>query len=409
MNSPKLTARRPNREELRFPELLRALGDADLELLARHADVLRIPRGTRLARRDGSQTHLWFVLTGQARVRETDTGAHEVTGGTPRAQLPLIREGAQGECLCLTDIELLRVPLERLHGLIQGAAEQDSASRFLAERIYRDFQLALQAGALELPGMPTVAVRIARHIDSQDASAESIARIVQIDPSVTARLIQVANSPAFGARGRIDTCRDAILRLGQQSTRDLVTSFVLKGVFRARGNMVKARMRELWNHCAQVAALSHALAKRLPGFDPAQALLIGLVHDIGVIPILTAAHRYPGLAEDKVLLEEVIQRLRGECSAITLGAWGFAGEFTAAALEAEAWARDPRPQADYVDLLIIAQLHAYVGTARMTGMPRMDQVPAFRKLALGQLSPRMSLTLLDEAKKDIDAVRQMIA
>lgn len=407
MNPPKLTTRRPSLAELRLPDLGNPT-EADLERLARQADVVRLPRGLRVTQPEGRQTHLWFLLRGRLQVRDAH-GEREIGGGTPQARSPLFPVGACGACLCLTEIELLRIPLAPPRDPGQAPGPEEDTGGRLEARIDGDLRQALQAGTLELPAMPTVAVRIARHLDAQDASAESIARLLHMDPSLTARLIQVANSPAFGARGRVDTCRDAILRLGHQTIRDLVTSFVLKGVFRARGDLLKARMRELWQHSTQVAALSHALARRLPGFDPAQALLIGLVHDIGVIPLLTAAPRYPGLAEDRALLERVIQRLRAPFSATLLGAWGFPGEFTVAALEAEDWFRDPTPRADYVDLLLIAQLHAHVGTPRMAQLPRIDQIPAFHKLTLGQLSPRLSLALLDEANRDIEQVRQMIA
>jgi HD-like signal output (HDOD) protein len=138
-------------------------------------------------------------------------------------------------------------------------------------------------------------------------------------------------------------------------------------------------------------------------------MLIGLVHDIGIIPLLTHAHRYEGLLDDSALLERMIQRLRGSLGVLTLNGWGFSEEFTAAAQEAEDWLRDTNPQPDYTDLLIVAQLHAYLGTPRMAQLPRIDEVPAFNKLALGALSPKMSLVLIDEAQQEIDEVRLLLS
>jgi HD-like signal output (HDOD) protein len=165
----------------------------------------------------------------------------------------------------------------------------------------------------------------------------------------------------------------------------------------------------LWQHCTQVAALCHALAKRTPGFDPAQALLIGLVHDIGVIPVLTYAQHYPNLTQDPEILERTIQRLRAEFSAMTLRTWDFPEEFCAAALEAEDWLRDKRPAPDYTDILVMAQLHAAVGSPPTSRLPRIDEVPAFRKLVLGRLSPRLSLAVLDEAQQEIEEVRGLLS
>ncbi len=289
----------------------------------------------------------------------------------------------------------------------QAEAKKTDRER-LEDRITEDFRAAVEGGRMQLPGLPEVAARISSHIDSPRATSTSIARIVQTDPAVTARLIQVSNSVAYGARTPVKTGKDAVTRLGRTATRELVTSFVLKGLFRTRAKEVKLRMRELWKHSTEVAALCHVLAKRSPGLEPERAMLIGLVHDIGVIPILSHAHRYAGLAEDPALLDQVIADLRGELGRLTMRGWGFGDEFVDAAVHAEDWQRDAAPEPDYTDLVIIAQLHAYLRTPRMQELPRIDQVPAFAKLALGELSPRMSLAIVDEAQQEIEEVQLLL-
>jgi HD-like signal output (HDOD) protein len=415
MPQPKLTARRPTRQEIRQPAMLRRLPDASLDELRRHSEVIQLPANSRIVHKDTRRSHLMFVLEGQWTVEDSNGATQHIQGGTTRSHFPLIPlEVAGARCTSGTPSEILRVPLNLLGRLQQSAtnpgpqlSEHDEGG--LEDRIYKDFHQGLKKGEIKLPAMPDVAVRIARHIDNPESTSDSIARIVQMDPSVTARLIQVANSPAFGGRARIETARDAVTRLGRQTTRNLITSFVLRGVFRSRSPLVKQKMQELWAHSTQVAAICHALAKRSPGFEPSQALLIGLVHDIGVIPILTQAHLYEGLEENPDLLERVIQRLRGDISAVTLRNWGFGADFVNCALEAEDWFRNKQPEVDYGDILIMAQLHAFIGSEKMADKPRIDEVPAFRKLALGDLSPRMSLLVLDEAKREIEGLRVIIA
>lgn len=417
MAADRPNARRPQSNELRFPILLRQLSGRSLALLARHSEILELPSGSRVVQREGRRKHLLFALKGEIHIKGSDGLEETVQGGTTRSHFPLIADKtAQAECRCTQASLLLRIPISLLKQVRSEDPNTASANDSLKveedrleDRIYLDFNKAVKDGTLKLPGMPDVAVRIARHIDAPESTSESIARIIQMDPSITARLIQVANSPAFGGRVRIETCEDAVTRLGNNTTRELVTSFVLKGVFRTRHGVLKTHMHDLWVHSTQVAAICHALAKRTPGFDPAQALLMGLVHDIGVIPLLSEAHRYSGLADNVELLERIIRHLRGDFSAMTLRKWGFAAEFVVAAREAENWFRNHKPEVEYADILLIAQLHAFVGTRHMTELPRLDEVPAFKKLALGELSPRMSLLVLDEAKSEIEQVRQLIA
>jgi hypothetical protein len=54
-------------------------------------------------------------------------------------------------------------------------------------------------------------------------------------------------------------------------------------------------------------------------------------------------------------------------------------------------------------------LPSFVGTPKMHKVPRIDQVTAYHKLPLGELSPHMSLVLLDEAGQDIEEVRELLA
>jgi HD-like signal output (HDOD) protein len=417
MAIPKPLTRRPRPDELRHPVLLRALPERTLTLLTQGSELLRLPMGSRLVQSTDRPTHLMFLLEGRMLVQDPLMEDEQVEGGTSRSHFPLIAESSPaGECLCRSDCRVLRIPIKLLDRIQLLAASEARAEAELRgeearaeERILLDCHQAMKQGRLELPNLPEVGLRIARHIDSPLSTVDSITHLIETDPPLAARLRKATTSSAFGARDRGEKLRDAIGRLGRAVTRDLVTCLVLKEVFRSRSPLIKARLGELWRHSTRVAVLTHALARRYPGFEPARALLIGLVHDIGVIPILAAARRYQGLVENEAALRRVEERLRAECGLLTLRSWGLATELEEAAREAEDWFRNKRPQVDYIDLLIVAQLHGYAGTSRMPELPHIDEVPAFRKLRLGGLSPRLSLRTLDEAEQEIERVRQLIA
>jgi hypothetical protein len=73
-----------------------------------------------------------------------------------------------------------------------------------------------------------------------------------------------------------------------------------------------------------------------------------------------------------------------------------------AALDAEDWHRDPQAEPDYSDIVLISQLHHIAGDVRMWAMPRVHEVPAFKKMASDRLGPNLSLEILDEARQYID-------
>ena len=68
-------------------------------------------------------------------------------------------------------------------------------------------------------------MRIAKVINDANTDSHDIARVVQADPTVAARIISVVNSPAYRGRAPTDNLPDAVSRLGRNVTHHLVISF----------------------------------------------------------------------------------------------------------------------------------------------------------------------------------------
>lgn len=275
--------------------------------------------------------------------------------------------------------------------------------------LYWEFHQAIRNNELELPSLPTVATRIAKVVNDPNTDSKDIARVVQADPTVAARIISVVNSAAYRGASPIDNLPDAVSRLGRGVTHNLVISFALGQLFHSRSQVLKQHMVKLWQHASYVAAICHELARVTPRLEPAQALLCGLLHDIGALAIIGAARGKPELTENPELLERVIESLKAEVGAMVLRNWDFPDYFVQCALHAEDWLEDISHAPDYVDLVVVAQLHSYIGSSKMSGLPRLDLVPAFHKLALGKLTPRHSIGLLENAKDQIREMKEMLS
>ncbi len=57
------------------------------------------------------------------------------------------------------------------------------------------------------------------------------------------------------------------------------------------------------------------------------------------------------------------------------------------------------------DIVLLARLHSYVDTPQMRKCPPIYKVPAFKKIPVGELGPTKSLLILEQAKKDVAAVK----
>ena len=259
-----------------------------------------------------------------------------------------------------------------------------------------------------LPTIPEISMKIRRAINSSKASSSTIAKAVQMDPAITARLIQVSNSPMYRGHKKIESCPESLTRLGLRAAQSLITSFSLKSEFIAKSPNIRKRMNELWNHSGYVAAISALLAHKSPGFDPDRAMLARLIHDIGVVPILTYVDQHPELVFEPKDLEQTIQKLRGEIGLNVIRQWDFPKDFEDVMINAENWHRDTKPEPDYTDLVIISQLHSFVGQIDIHKLPQMDKLPAYQKLLSGKLNLDLSMNILGIAKEEIGEIHKML-
>ncbi|PKM10590.1 MAG: histidine kinase [Gammaproteobacteria bacterium HGW-Gammaproteobacteria-3] len=283
-----------------------------------------------------------------------------------------------------------------------------AANDLTQNRLYLECCKSMLADKLQLPTIPDVAFKIRRAINDQKANNARIARVVQIDPSITARLIRIANSPLYRGRRKIESCPEALTRLGLKAAQDIITAFAMKAVFQAKSPLIRKKMIDLWGHSSYVAAISAVFAHKTPGFDPDKAMLAGLIHDIGIVPILTYADKHPDLVQNPKDLSETVRRLRVDIGMQIVRSWDFPRDFEEVVTHAENWYRDSGESADYADIVIIAQLHSFIGKIDIKKMPPIDQLPAYKKLAKGQLNVDTSISILDLAKDEIEAIRQLL-
>jgi len=275
----------------------------------------------------------------------------------------------------------------------------------IAKQLIKD----VETNKLIVPSLPEVITRIKAAINDQKRGTQQIARLIQLDPGLTARLIQIANSAGHRGNFPIDTCQMAITRLGLRTTRNLVTALVMHNVFKSDSPKLHKRIRELWKHSCRVAAIAFVLARvNKNGLDPDKALLAGLVHDIGVLPILHYAAGYPEILADEARLNTLIYDLKGKLGRYILEKWDFGADLLSVPERAEDWLYSQGENIDYVDIVIIARIHSQLGTENKAGVPVLTEIPAFRKMSIATLGPGASIELLHEAQGEIQTLVKML-
>jgi putative nucleotidyltransferase with HDIG domain len=276
----------------------------------------------------------------------------------------------------------------------------------LEQRFLAQLKDDLAHNRLVLPTLPEVAVRVREAVEDPDASAARIAKLVGADPALSARLLRVANSAFYRGRSPANVVQTAVARLGLVMVRNLVTSLVMEQLYQAGSQAaLKPHLTRLWRHSTQVAATAQVLARRFTRLSPDQAMLGGLIHDIGTLPILTRAGEIPNLFGDKTTLERVIHAMHTKVGAAVLEAWEFPPEMVAVTAEHEDFARDPGPQVDYVDVVLVANLHSYLGTRHPYAQLDWESVPAFGKLGM---TPPQYIKALEEMQEEVAEIQQVL-
>ena len=126
---------------------------------------------------------------------------------------------------------------------------------------------------------------------------------------MAARLVRYANSPLYRGINNVASVKAAITRIGIDAVKHAILSLAMRDVFTTAYKSIQRRMESLWVHSVRVAAISVMLAERFPHINRDEAMLAGLIHDVGAIPILLKAKDYPVLLEEEQKLDRLVQLL----------------------------------------------------------------------------------------------------
>lgn len=163
---------------------------------------------------------------------------------------------------------------------------------------------------------------------------------------------------------------------------------------------MRAQLDELWLHSVRLAAISRVLAKKLTRINPDQAMLGGLLHDIGKIYILTRAEQYPALFGDATTFTKLIKEWHTGVGAAILDRWNFDKMVVMAADEHEILDREITTTTDLVDVVMLANLFAN-HDQQADQPPNWDGIPAMARL---RLTSTAVLELLAESNDQFESI-----
>jgi len=274
--------------------------------------------------------------------------------------------------------------------------------------IYVHIYQKVMTGEVNLPSFPDVTLKVRKAIRNPNINIKAIAKIIHTDPPLTARIIQFSNGPLFRTHVKSANLQDAIRRLGFQATKNIVYSYSLRALFQGRTATLRSVTSELWEQSTRVGAISSIIANHCSGVSPDKALLAGLLHDIGSLPLLAEISKHPKLAKNRSAINQILNVYSGKVGVMLLTQWDFEESLIEVLRNRNNWLRDTGKKIDLSDVVTLARLHSFVGTDKMKTCPRINEIPAFKNLSSNNLTPEFSLNIIEEAKDELDDIEKML-
>lgn len=255
----------------------------------------------------------------------------------------------------------------------------------LGQQIQDSILDALQHDELILPTLPETALRAREAAENPNVSAPQLANVIANDAALTARVIKVANSPQMRSVQTVTDPQMAISRIGIVYACNLITGLAMEQMFQATTPFVDKLLRKTWQHSTEVAGIASVLCRHYSKhLKPDQATLAGLIHEIGILPILTYAEENEGILEDTTRLSQVIQNIHPIIGGKILSVWDFPEELRSVPGEYLNfdYKNSASESSDYVDVVTVANLQSYVDSNHPLAYQEWADVSAFQHLGL---------------------------
>lgn len=221
------------------------------------------------------------------------------------------------------------------------------------------------AGPVVFPTYFDAAFRLRKELQNPELPIPRIATIVSLEPVVAARLMQLAGSALYSPDGSAPRdLQTAIKRLGVEVVRTTALAIAMNQLLRSKETAVFSDFtKALWAHSLHASAASRLLARKFTRISPDEAMLAGLVHDLGAFYMIYRAAQYPELRIRPDSVKHLILQWHESIALTLLASLGMAEDIVNATTDHD----QPRPMPETIrtlaDVVYVANLLAGGHTA----------------------------------------------
>lgn len=244
----------------------------------------------------------------------------------------------------------------------------------------------LTKGELHLPSLPETVVRIRNALSRPDFTIDELAKLITGEPALVGTILTMANSVAFRRSGQETTdLKIAISRIGAGMVQTASTTFALRQLRDSKSfKEVEHLLAPEWARTGRTAAAAYLVGQRSRLVKPDEALIVGLIHNIGRIYLLSRVPKYPALFETPSEIAKILDSWHAGIGKAIVEFWNLPAE-TAQAVELQDEIAD-----DPAHPPMVAVLSTAIALAPLSEQPTPEEIGAlaqridFRRLSIGE-------------------------
>ena len=392
------------------------LNSNERELLCNRTRVEKAANTQTLIELGSMDDRALFLLKGKVRLKAQDGHFHVVNAESEDAKRPVshliphhYEVTTTSHCEYFwVDNSVLKNCLKRQSRGGGSVQELEINPEFFRHRICRQIYHDLMEDSFLMPCLPEVLERVC-FIAGEQNDLTKLCNVIKSDPSISALVLKIINSPVYRQDEPCGSVEEAVELIGFDELMQLFNHNILHDLQNTYTAKIRKYMLAHWWHSAEVGAIAYALAEILGGYDPKRALILGLLHDVGMLPIYYYADKYPAFLRQELELGELIKRYHGDVGTLMFKFWNFPDDYVRVSIDADDWNYQGTGKTDYSELIMVAQLHSFIGKENEkqllgisdAALPQVVDIPAYKKLGLQKLSPEKSVHILESARSKL--------